>query len=234
MSQKALEEGWKSNAKRRIQIINAMKQAKTSVPSLELPLVQSLEDADAAVKSAAQGLVNQLKLNTEKILASAKPSGPLISSLKGEDVLSEVAKAKGDRTKGEALFVQQGCVNCHTIAQGQPLKGPYLGNIAQTYKRAELAEAILYPSKTISQGFATIVFTLKDGSVQMGFVVKEGADSVEIRNIAGQELTIPTSSVASRATDAKSLMPEGLLGNLSVKDFAGMLDYLEYLAKEGK
>jgi putative heme-binding domain-containing protein len=234
MSQKALEEGWRSDSKRRIQIINAMKQARTSLPSLELPLIQALEDADSAVKNAADGLVKQLKLNPEKILAAAKPSGPLISSLKGEDVLTEVAKLKGDRARGETLFVQQGCINCHTIAQGQPLKGPYLGTIAQTYKRAELAEAILYPNKTISQGFATNVFTLKDGTTQMGFVVKEGAETIQIRNIAGQELTLPAASIGTRSTDARSMMPEGLLGNLSVKDFAGMLDYLEHLAKEGK
>ena len=36
----------------------------------------------------------------------------------------------------------------------QPPKGPYLGNIAQTYKRPELAQNILEPSKTIAQGFA--------------------------------------------------------------------------------
>ena len=146
----------------------------------------------------------------------------------------EVTKLKGDRVRGEVLFVQPGCVNCHTVSQGQPLKGPYLGNIAQTYKRAELAESILHPSKTISQGFATNVFSLKDGAVQVGFVVKESPDNIQIRNIAGQEMTIPSSAVASRTTDSKSLMPEGLLGNLSVKEFAGMLDYLEHLAEQGK
>lgn len=234
MSRKALEDGWKSSTHRRIQIINAMKQAKTSITSLELPLIQALEDPDSAVKNAAGGLVKQLKLDPEKILSAAKPSGPLISSLKGEDVLKDVTKLKGDRVRGEALFAQQGCVNCHTVAQGQPLKGPYLGTIAQTYKRAELAEAILYPNKTISQGFATNVFTLKDGSAHMGFVVKEGAENIQIRNIAGQEITLPTTSIASRTTDTRSMMPEGLLGNVSVKDFAGILDYLEHLAKEGK
>jgi putative heme-binding domain-containing protein len=234
MSQKALDDGWKTNAPRRIQIINAMKQARTSLASLELPLVQALEDADATVKSAADGLVKQLKLNPEKIRAAAKPSGPLISTLKGEEVLMEVTKLKGDRARGEVLFVQQGCVNCHTVSQGQPLKGPYLGNIAQTYKRAELAESILHPSKTISQGFATNVFSLKDGAVQVGFVVKESPDNIQIRNIAGEEMTIPSSAVAYRTTDSKSLMPEGLLGNLSVKEFAGMLDYLEHLAEQGK
>jgi putative heme-binding domain-containing protein len=234
MSLKALEDGWKSSPKRRIQIINAMKQGKSTIAALELPLIHALQDADSSVKSAAEGLVKQLKLNPDKILDAAKPSGPLIGSLKGEDVLTEVAKLKGDRLRGEALFAQQGCINCHTVSQGQPLKGPYLGNIAQTYKRAELAEAILHPSKTIAQGFATNVFTLKDGSAQMGFVVKEGSENIQIRNIAGQELTLPTTSIASRATDNRSMMPEGLLGNLSVKDFAGLLDFLEHLAKEGK
>jgi putative heme-binding domain-containing protein len=149
-------------------------------------------------------------------------------------VLKQVASSKGDRNRGEQLFTQQGCVNCHTVAQGQPLKGPYLGNIAQTYNRSELAEAILYPNKTIAQGFATNVFSMKDGSSQMGFVVQEGADKIVLRNIAGQELTLENAQVLTRATDPRSLMPEGLLGNISVKDFASLLDYLAALATAGK
>jgi hypothetical protein len=40
--------------------------------------------------------------------------------------------------------------------------------------------------------------------------------------------------IAERKTDPKSMMPEGLVGNLSVKDFASLLDYLDALAKGGK
>lgn len=233
MSQKALEEGWKSGPARRVQILKAMLQNKTTLPFLELPLVHALNDPDTAVKKTAEELVKQLKLNTEKILASAAPSGPLISTLQGQAVLQSVLTTKGDRSRGEQIFVQQGCVNCHTVKQGDALKGPYLGNIAQTYKRAELAEAILYPSKTIAQGFATNVFNMKDGSVQLGFVVRESADTVQVRNIAGQELSITTNSILKRTTEPRSLMPEGLLGNLSVKDFSSLLDYLESLSKGG-
>ena len=234
MSQKALEEGWVASAERRRQIMAAMMVARTSLASLELKTVEALSDPDAGVQKTAAEAVKALKLNTEKILAAAKPTGPLISSLKTEEVLKQAVAAKGDRARGEQLFTQQGCVNCHTVAQGQPLKGPYLGSIAQTYNRTELAAAILYPNKTIAQGFATNVFTLKDGVVQMGFVVQEAADKIMVRNIAGQEITITAGQVASRTTDPKSLMPEGLLGNLSVKDFASLLDYLEALAKGGK
>jgi putative heme-binding domain-containing protein len=233
MSQKALEEGWKSGPARRLQILKAMSQNKGVLPFLELSLVHALNDPDTAVKKAAEELVKQHKLNTEKILASAVPSGPLISTLDAPEVLNSVLKIKGERSRGEQLFVQQGCANCHTVGQGEPLKGPYLGNISQTYKRAELAEAILYPNKTIAQGFATNVFTLRDGTVQLGFVVQESADKVQIRNIAGQELSLPIASILKRATDSKSLMPEGLLSNLSVKDFASLLEYLESLSKGG-
>ena len=55
-----------------------------------------------------------------------------------------------------------------------------VGNIAQTYKRPDLAENILDPNKTIAQGFATNVFTLKDGTVNVGFVVCSAADAARI------------------------------------------------------
>jgi putative heme-binding domain-containing protein len=234
MSQKALEDGWNGSAARRRQIMAAIMSARTTLPSLEIKIVEALNDAEAGVQKTAADTVKALKMNTEKILAASKPSGPLISSLKGDDVIRQAVTAKGDRARGEQIFTQQGCVNCHTVAQGQPLKGPYLGTIAQTYNRTELAEAILYPNKTIAQGFATNVFTLKDGAVQMGFVVQEGADNIVVRNIAGQEVTIAANMVANRTTDPKSLMPEGLLGNLGVKDFASLLDYLDGLAKGAK
>ncbi len=232
-SQKALEEGWQASTARRMQIMRAMMIART-FPALDLKLVAALEDEDASVRKLAADTLKTLRLDPAKILAAAKPSGPLISTLKGEEVIKAVVGTKGDRSRGEQLFTQQGCITCHTVAQGQPLKGPYLGTIAQTYNRTELAEAILYPSKTIAQGFATNVFTLKDGAIQMGFVVQEEADKVRIRNIAGQEMTLENSNIAKRTTDEKSLMPEGLLGNLAVKDFASLLDYLEALAKGGQ
>ncbi|MEY2598551.1 MAG: hypothetical protein RLZZ142_810 [Verrucomicrobiota bacterium] len=234
MAAKALEEGWESGAARRKQILSAMLALRASYRPLEKRVVLAREDADASVAKLAAEAMKQLRLDPEKILAADKPSGPAIAGIDGQKVLDEVARVKGDVGRGEQLFVQQGCVNCHTTAQGQPLKGPYLGTIAQTYNRRELAEAILYPNKTIAQGFVTNLFTLKDGSIQMGFIVQEGAEKITLRNIAGQEVPVSMAQIAERKTDPKSMMPEGLVGNLSVKDFASLLDYLDALAKGGK
>ena len=111
-------------------------------------------------------------------------------------------------------------------------KGPYLGNIAQTYSRGDLAESILDPGKTIAQGFATEMFTLKDGTSQMGFVTLEGADELKVRNIAGQEFAWKTADITKRDKLPISLMPPGLASGLTIREFASLLDYLEALSKK--
>ena len=149
-----------------------------------------------------------------------------------KEVVAQVVKTKGDIALGEQLFTRQTCVACHTTSQEQAQKGPYLGNIAETYKRPDLAEAILDPGKTIAQGFATNMFTLKDGTVSVGFVTREAADKVTVRNIAAQESTFAVKDIVKRETLPTSLMPPGLVNNLTVKELAGLLDYLESLAKK--
>ena len=127
---------------------------------------------------------------------------------------------------------RQTCVACHTTSQDQPQKGPYLGNIAQTYKRPELAQNILDPNKTIAKGFASEVFTLKDGTQQMGFITLESADSVKVRTITAQEFTFANKDIAKRDKLPISMMPPGLVLNLTVREFASLLDYLESLSKK--
>ncbi len=222
---KALDAGW-AEPKRRAQIITAAALANDK--SRAVQIVTALNDADKTVAEAAAAAVKTLKL--DPAVVNAQPSGPLISTLKVDDVLAQVMTTKGDVARGEQLFTAQGCVACHTVKASEPPKGPFLGNIATTYKRHDLAENILNPNKTIAQGFATNIFTMKDGSVQMGFVTTEASDKVVIRNIAAQEITIDPKLITKREKSEKSMMPEGLVSSLSVKDFASLLDYLEALA----
>ena len=227
MAAKSLDAGW-ADTKRRAQIINAAVFADDK--SRAAQIAAALTDPDAAVAKAAQEAVKKLKLDPAKL--AAKPTGPLISTMKVDDVLAQVMTTKGDRARGETLFTQAGCVACHTVKASDAPKGPFLGNIAETYKRKELAEAILLPNKTIAQGFVTNLFTMKDGSVQMGFITQEAADKIVMRNIAAQEITLDPKNIAKREKNDKSLMPEGLAAALTVSDLASLLDYLEGLAKK--
>jgi putative heme-binding domain-containing protein len=68
----------------------------------------------------------------------------------------------------------------------------------------------------------------------MGFVVQESATEVIIRNQTGAEQKIPVADIAGREKLPTSLMPPGLMNQMTVKDFASLLDYLEKLAREQK
>lgn len=225
-AKKALDEGWSIPA-RRAQIIRGAALGREA--SRARAIVAALDDADPAVVEAAQFAVKGLKLDPAAMKSEAAQNDPLIANLKVADVLAKATTRRGDRTRGEQLFTQAGCVACHTVNASEPLRGPFLGNISTLYRRRELAEAILDPNKSIAQGFVTHQFTMKDGSTRMGFVTREGADVVAIRDIAGQPQEIRMADVAKRDHLTTSLMPPGLMGGFTVRDLAGLLDYLEAL-----
>lgn len=223
----ALDAGWKEPA-RRAQIIRAAALGREA--SRAAAIVAACEDPDPAVSAAAKSAVTSLKLDAEAIRAEAGLKSPSIAQLKADDVLTQVVGQGGDRARGEQIFGLAGCVACHTVTSTEPIKGPFLGNIATLYRRRELAESILDPNKTIAQGFVTHQFAMKDGSAKMGFVIREAPDVVAIRDITGQQHDVRVTEVEKREHLPISLMPAGLMGGFTVRDFAGLLDYLESLS----
>lgn len=224
MTGRAIEAGWAQPA-RRARLIRAA--ALTQSRFLDDRILAARSDADPAVAEAAREAIRVLKLQPKP-----EDKTPKIGTLAPDKALAEVVKAKGDPALGEQIFQRATCVACHTVSQDQPQKGPYLGNIAQTYKRPDLAVAILDPNKTIAQGFASNIVTDKKGAVLMGFVTDESGDSVTLRDIAAQSHTIKKTDIAKRDTLPTSMMPPALMNGFSVHEMASLLDYLEALAKK--
>ena len=169
-------------------------------------------------------------VHADAIRAESQQKSPLVGSIAPGEVLPLVVAQRGSVARGEQVFAMAGCVACHTVNATDPLKGPFLGNAAKMFPRRELAEAILDPGKSIAQGFVTNQFTLKDGSTALGFVTRESADVVSVRDITGQQRDIRVADVAKRDHLPTSLMPPGLMLGLTVRDFASLLDYLESLS----
>lgn len=225
-SAKALDTGW-SSPKRKVQIMKAASMAGES--SRAAPFVVALSDPDPDVAQAAKQTVKQLRIDPSKFRSEA--GAIKLAELPVETAVANVLNIKGDALRGEQIFTQIGCGSCHTTQADEPLKGPFLGNVASLYKRREIAEAILIPNKTIAQGFVANHFELKDGTEVDGFVVQEAADSVTIRTITAQEQKIQLSQIVLREKQQKSLMPEGLVGSLSMNDFASLLDFFQNLVE---
>jgi putative heme-binding domain-containing protein len=223
MSMKAIGKAW-ADSKQKIAFINAARDLRN--PILNERIRIALSDPDKSVAKAAKDAAGRLKIQVP-----GADKTPKIATLKPEEALKKITAHKGDLSLGEAIFTRATCNACHTVSQNEKQKGPYLGNIAETYRRNELVEAILVPNKTIAQGFATNVFQLKDGKAFAGFVTDESGDSVTIRDISSTEHSFKKSAIKDRSTLPTSLMPPELMSGFTVHEAASLLDYLESLVK---
>ncbi|GAA5220027.1 hypothetical protein GCM10025777_06570 [Membranihabitans marinus] len=143
-----------------------------------------------------------------------------------EDIMLALQKLKGDAEQGKLLFAKQGCPTCHAIDKGEIMKGPFMGQIGSIMNRQQIAESIIKPNASISQGFSTVQISTKNGDSYVGFVTEESADELVIRNIVGQATTIKTADITQRKEMESSMMPAGLANALSYEEFASLVAFL--------
>lgn len=207
-----------------LDLLRAMAWTRIDDYALQVRALQ--KDARPEIAKAATQAASALKLDQQQA-----GDRVIIKNLPYEKVLEEALKTKGDPKAGAEFFIKQGCVACHTVSTNDPPKGPFLGDIATRYPRAELIESILKPNAKIAQGFVTHWFETKEEDRYEGFVVRESGDEVEIRNIQGVATTLQLKDVAKRGKLETSIMPVGLVEPLTVPEFASILAYLESLKK---
>jgi len=164
------------------------------------------------------------------VIEHVDPTNPqLIGNQKLEAIQQNVVSLKGNAEAGKKLFETQACIACHTFADGQLPKGPHLVDIGRRYTRPELVESLIQPSAKIAQGFDSWQFLTKDGEVLTGFVVTESADRVLLRNGQGVLQALSQDDIEERKKQEQSMMPQGLVGALTVEQLSDLLAYLETL-----
>jgi putative heme-binding domain-containing protein len=72
-------------------------------------------------------------------------------------------------------------------------------------------------------------FKLKNGDAVQGLVEEDGADRIVVRTDAEHVQRLNPAEVASRRQVRLSMMPEGLLSNLSAQQIADLLEFLSTL-----
>lgn len=212
-------------------------------PVIETFFREKYEEADPDEKTFFTILNTKYRLGIESFgtidLKTVPPSEPdvdldKIKNKKGqvgessiEDVLLALQEIRGDAEKGKKIYVRQGCQVCHSIDKGEVMKGPFMGQIGSIMNREQIAESILKPDASISQGFATVEIKTKQGNTYIGFVTAESAEKVTIRNIAGVATELNAADIAERTQLEYSMMPEGLANSLSYEELASLVAYLE-------
>jgi putative membrane-bound dehydrogenase-like protein len=183
----------------------------------------SLGQSDTAMKAI---------LPTDKpiVIAKADPNNPnQIGNLDRAVAMTQATETKGSAEAGKALFVSQACIACHTYADGQTPQGPHLVDIGKRYSRKELVESVLEPNAKIAQGFDSWTVLTVDGKVQTGFVVLESAETLTLRGADGRRVEILQDDIDDRRKQEQSMMPKGLVDNLTTSQLADLMAYLESL-----
>jgi putative heme-binding domain-containing protein len=197
--------------------------ARTKAKAYADQVKAHLKDSNNAVAEAALFAYQTLGLNDTT--SSAKRIGEMNPDM----VATLVNKGGGDVSAGKEMFLRAGCVACHTVDANEPPKGPVLSAVAKIYDRAALTESILKPNAKIAQGFESIWIKTKKGEQVEGFVTREAGDSLDLRNIVGQTLTLEKADIAERGHRPQSMMPEGLMAAFTPAELANLVAYLESL-----
>jgi putative heme-binding domain-containing protein len=70
---------------------------------------------------------------------------------------------------------------------------------------------------------------MTDGKVYNGFIVSESAKTVLIREATGVQRELKVAQIESRDIQKQSLMPDGLVHNLTPEGLADLIAYLQSL-----
>jgi putative heme-binding domain-containing protein len=119
------------------------------------------------------------------------------------------------------------CAACHKHGDLGQEFGPDLTYVAQRFGRADLLDAILTPSKSISDQWSAVEFVTRGKKVVAGVIVSETADSVVVQPVGAPPVTLAVKDIQSRATAKVSPMPEGLLNTLTMQEISDLLAFLE-------
>ena len=145
-----------------------------------------------------------------------------------QSLLTDDALADADARKGREVY-NTTCFACHQLYGEGGKVGPDLTGANRT-DITYLLGNILTPSEIIQEEYKmTLIFT-EDGQVYSGVVVSENRRQVQLAIANVEEpVTIPVSQITDREITDLSMMPEGLLENLSDPEVLDLVAYLRTL-----
>ncbi|HEX6986037.1 MAG TPA: hypothetical protein VF170_11715, partial [Planctomycetaceae bacterium] len=139
-----------------------------------------------------------------------------------------VLALSGDPDRGRALLLSNRlqCLNCHKLdGQGTAL-GPDLSAAGRDRSREELLESLLDPSRRVEPAYQAYQVLTADGRVLTGLLVSRDAAALVLRDAQGKEVRVAADEVELAQPSRESLMPSGLLADLTAEEAADLLSFL--------
>jgi cytochrome c oxidase cbb3-type subunit 3 len=136
----------------------------------------------------------------------------------------------GDPKVGRTIFFDPKgkgqCAKCHTIDGEGGRVGPGLDRIASRRAAEYIMESILQPSKDIDPHFEALLVVTKKGTSIVGLRINETNFSVQLREENGRFHSFNKSELEEVNVLKKSLMPENMAEQMTVKELHDLYAYL--------
>ncbi len=130
---------------------------------------------------------------------------------------------------GENFFRTSLCISCHSIKGVGGNSGPELTQISTRFSIKDIAEAIVNPSKAVSDRYRNTIYHLKNGNSISGRLINETENELEISvNAFSPDITskINKKEVLKTEIASQSAMPAGLINSLNEKELSDLMAFL--------
>ncbi|GAC1399535.1 MAG: hypothetical protein NVSMB63_19380 [Sediminibacterium sp.] len=132
--------------------------------------------------------------------------------------------------RGKAMFTTSLCISCHNMRGEGGIAGPDLTQLGTRFSYKDMLEAIIEPSKTISDQYGATVFYLKEGGSILGRVISQD----DTKYIISQNPFSPQTTrevlkkdvVRTRISEVSPMLP-GMINRLNAEELRDLLAYLK-------
>ncbi len=169
-----------------------------------------------------------------KVPELPKPQGPGHDWTVEEVLqLAESGLTKRNYENGKKMFAATRCIVCHRFAGEGGATGPDLTQLAGRFNLLDLTEAIVLPSKVISDQYKAMQIVTEEGKVYVGRIITETPEQITLLldpEDATKVIDLKLAEIEEMQASPTSLMPADLLKPLNQDE---VLDLLAYLLSRG-
>jgi putative membrane-bound dehydrogenase-like protein len=166
-------------------------------------------------------LTERLKKVWGELRTTPAEKQQLISTFKKRFTLEAIQRS--DRSAGRAIF-QKTCANCHRFFDAGGKIGPDITGSQRT-NLDYLLQTLIDPSAAVNKDYQMQVVQTVDGRTITGLVLEESKTALTIQTV-NEKVVIPVDEIEARKLSTVSMMPDGLLQNLSNDQLRQLLAYL--------
>ncbi len=132
----------------------------------------------------------------------------------------------GDANAGRQIYEKEKCASCHMIVGHGGFLGPDLTDIAALRTVKQLRESIVSPKAMLTDGFAGVSVTLKNGERISGIAKNYSNYALDILDERGKLHLLRRSEVQDIQFATKPLMPDTYAHTLSADELQNLLAFL--------